>query len=197
MKEYLDSAGNTLVFLALFKPTLRLPTMTDTRDAQNFSRLLQTFRSPWIVSLVALVIRLAFLWIPPSRTHAFSLDYPPLGLEASNIAYSLAAHQGFASPFLWMSGPTGPTAWLTPVFPCMLSVIVRIFGAHTYASLLAILILNEFFSAATCLPLFYLATFRRKNEARSGRFAEDYQVISGPNVTFSLDIPNSLPNMYT
>src|SRR6266436_2369891 len=42
-----------------------------------------------------------------------------------------------------------------------------------------------------------LATFRRKNEARSGRFAEDYQVISGPNVTFSLDIPNSLPNMYT
>ena len=131
--------------------------MTDTKDAQSFSRLLQPFRSPWIVSLVALVIRLAFLWIPPSRTHAFSLDYPPLGLEASNIAYSLVAHQGFASPFLWMSGPTGPTAWLTPVFPCLLSVIIRIFGPHTYASLLAILILNEFFSAATCLPLFHIA----------------------------------------
>jgi hypothetical protein len=134
--------------------------MTKTKDSQSLSRLLQIFQSPWTISLLALVIRLAFLWIPPSRTHAFSLDYPPypnLGLEAWNIAHSLAAHQGFASPFLWMSGPTGPTAWLTPVFPCLLSVIVRIFGPHTYASLLAILILNEFFSAATCLPLFYLA----------------------------------------
>jgi Dolichyl-phosphate-mannose-protein mannosyltransferase len=131
--------------------------MTEIKDARNFPRFLKSLRSPWTVFLIALVIRLVFLWIPPSRTHAFNLDGPPLGLEASNIAYSLAAHQGFASPFLGMSGPTGPTAWLTPVFPWLLSVIVRIFGPHTYASLLAVLILNESLSAATCLPLFYLA----------------------------------------
>ncbi len=34
-----------------------------------------------------------------------------------------------------------------------------------------------------------LATFRRKNEARSGQFVEDYQAISSPNVTFPLTFP--------
>jgi hypothetical protein len=130
--------------------------MAKTRDAKP-SHFLEFLQLPWTVTVIALAIRLAFLWIPPSRTYAFSLDGPPLGLEASGIAYSLAANQGFASPFLVMSGPTGPTAWLTPVFPWLLSAIVRILGPHTYRSLLAIMILNESFSAATCLPLFCLA----------------------------------------
>src|SRR5438093_8693627 len=35
----------------------------------------------------------------------------------------------------------------------------------------------------------FLATFLRKNEARSGQFVEDYQAISSPNVTFPLTFP--------
>lgn len=129
----------------------------DIRSAPSRSRIPNLLKSRWTIVCVGLIVRLAFLAIPHSRTYAFTLDNPPLGLEAANIAYGLAAHQGFASPFLGMSGPTGPTAWLTPVFPWILSLIVRIFGPHTHASLLAILILNECFSAAACLPLFHAA----------------------------------------
>jgi len=86
--------------------------------------------------------------------HAFSLDYPPLGLEAANIAYSIAAHQGFSSPFLRVSGPSGPTAWLSPVYPYLLAIPVMIFGAHSFGALLAALILNQAFSGLTCWPLF-------------------------------------------
>jgi 4-amino-4-deoxy-L-arabinose transferase-like glycosyltransferase len=125
---------------------------------KTFSSQTQTrwLASPLSITCVALLIRLGYLFIPSSRMSAFSLDRPPLGLEAANIAYSIAAHHGFSSPFLTISGPTGPTAWLAPLYPYLLSILVTIFGAHTLGTLLAALVLNQTFSAITCWPLFHI-----------------------------------------
>jgi len=71
--------------------------------------------------------------------------------EAGNIAFSLAKGHGFSSPW-WQE--TGPTAWLTPVYPWIVSVIYRIFGIHTPHALYAAVLVNIIFSTATCVPIY-------------------------------------------
>jgi hypothetical protein len=79
------------------------------------------------------------------------LDAPTFGYEAVHIAQSLASGRGFSSPF----PDTGPTAWLAPIYPTILAADVRIFGAHSRASLVAAVLLNELCSVLTVLPIFY------------------------------------------
>lgn len=73
--------------------------------------------------------------------------------EAGNIAFSLAKGHGFSSPW-WQE--TGPTAWLTPVYPWIVSVIYRVFGIHTPHAFYAAVLLNIIFSAATCVPIYLI-----------------------------------------
>jgi 4-amino-4-deoxy-L-arabinose transferase-like glycosyltransferase len=110
------------------------------------------FGSPLAITGVAFLIRLGYLLTSNLVSGAIR---PILGREAINIAESVATHGGFASPFLNASGPTGPTAWLTPVFPYLLSVPMKIWGAGNLRAWLAILLLNGSFSALTCWPLFH------------------------------------------
>jgi 4-amino-4-deoxy-L-arabinose transferase-like glycosyltransferase len=72
--------------------------------------------------------------------------------ETGNVAQSLALGKGFSSLF---RRDTGPTAWLTPVYPLLLAGIFRIFGIFTAHSFYAIAFLNLLFSTATCVPIFY------------------------------------------
>ncbi|HET9400805.1 MAG TPA: glycosyltransferase family 39 protein, partial [Candidatus Acidoferrales bacterium] len=78
----------------------------------------------------------------------------PRGIEMLGVAKSLATGNGFSSPF---PIPTGPTAFVPPIYPSILSVILRIFGDHTNASAWAILLLQCFVSALTVAPIFALA----------------------------------------
>jgi len=55
----------------------------------------------------------------------------PFLFESGNIAVSLAKGNGFGSPF---RVDTGPTAWMSPLYPLLLSGILRIFGIYTYQS---------------------------------------------------------------
>ncbi len=57
-----------------------------------------------------------------------------------------------ASPF---RVPTGPTAWMTPVYPALLAGVFRVFGTYTFPSFLAASFLNILFSALVCIPLFF------------------------------------------
>jgi hypothetical protein len=104
--------------------------------------------------LAALVVRLivvAFVYqgfLDPGR------DQWKFGFEVGMVARSIATGHGFANPF-W--GETGPTAWLAPVFPYLLSRIFIIFGIKTKAAAIAMLTLNSLFSAFTCLPIFFVA----------------------------------------
>ena len=76
-----------------------------------------------------------------------------VGQETGSIAASIAAGHGFSSPFYL---PSGPTAWVTPVFPYILGAVFKIFGTYTFHSSVAIRALNVLFSALTCYPIIFL-----------------------------------------
>lgn len=78
----------------------------------------------------------------------------PFQNEAGSIAAALAEGKGFCCLF---RQPTGPTAWLAPVYPFLLAGIFKIFGIYSVASFYAAAVLNCIFSALVCVPLFGVA----------------------------------------
>ena len=124
------------------------------RDSAKAIPGLRYGRSLVFAVLAALVVRLIVVtfvyqgFLEPGR------DHWEFGFEVGMVARSIATGHGFANPF-W--GETGPTAWLTPVFPYLLSRIFIIFGIKTKAAAVAMLTLNSLFSALTCLPILFVA----------------------------------------
>ena len=110
--------------------------------------------SVWFIAAAALGTRLAFTWYQQSQVPHQALATVPFDQEAGNTAWALAEGRGFSNLF---RQETGPTAWLTPVYPFLLSLIFRMFGAFTLASFFAAAILNTLFSAAVTFPLYDLA----------------------------------------
>ena len=102
--------------------------------------------------VVALAARGGYAWNEwrqfPANVRARSAFFQ----ETGNIAQALARGKGFSD--LFRQG-TGPTAWLTPVYPLILAGIFRVFGIFTNASFAAALALNVAFSGAVCVPIFY------------------------------------------
>jgi hypothetical protein len=100
-----------------------------------------------------LLIRLAFVWDYQIHTPHSALSALPFLFESGNIAYSLASGHGFGSPF---RVDTGPTAWMTPLYPLILAAIMRVFGIYTFASWVAAVLMNVTFSTLACVPLYYV-----------------------------------------
>jgi hypothetical protein len=73
--------------------------------------------------------------------------------ETGHIAYSMVTGKGFASPF---QRDSGPTVWLTPVYPFLIAVIFKIFGIYTVHAVFAAVAMNILFSAAATIPIFYI-----------------------------------------
>jgi hypothetical protein len=115
-------------------------------------RLSKAATSLVLILAIALGARLTFAWNQERKMRADLVGLVPFLNETGNVAYSLAAGHGFSSPY-WQE--TGPTAWLTPVYPVLVAGVFRVFGIHTPRSFFAIVFLNILFSAATCVPLFY------------------------------------------
>src|SRR4051812_8357170 len=86
------------------------------------------FRLPLILA-AALLLRLGFLLHYVAHRPHQALGAIPFLFEPGNIAFSIAGGHGFASPF---RVETGPTAWMTPVWPYLLAGIFRIFGTYTF-----------------------------------------------------------------
>lgn len=108
--------------------------------------------SIWIILLVALAIRLGFMWQYESAHPKQAVSVIPFLFESGNIAHSLAAGHGFGSPF---RVDTGPTAWMTPAFPLLLAGIFRVFGAYTLRAWEAAVIFNILCCTLACVPIFY------------------------------------------
>jgi 4-amino-4-deoxy-L-arabinose transferase-like glycosyltransferase len=105
-----------------------------------------------LILIVALALRVAFAWNYVGQHSQQALSVIPFMFESSNIAVSLAQGHGFGSPF---RVPTGPTAWMTPVYPWLLSGVFRIFGTYTFYSYLAASALNILFTTLACIPIFF------------------------------------------
>jgi len=76
------------------------------------------------------------------------------GTEVSRIAASVARGQGFSSPF---HQPTGPSAWIPPVYPYLLAAIFYFFGVFTTASFWVVVAFNIVVHALTCFLLYRAA----------------------------------------
>jgi hypothetical protein len=108
--------------------------------------------SLWLIFLVALAARLSFAQYQESKFPHDLLAPAMFSQETGSIAKSLATGKGFSSPF---GKDTGPTAWLTPVYPLLVAGIFREFGIFTRASFFAVVLLNALFSSGVCVPIFY------------------------------------------
>jgi hypothetical protein len=94
---------------------------------------------------------MAFLYpeqLSPERDHWH------FGYEAGRIARSIVEGKGFSSPLF---ADTGPTAWMTPVYPGIVAGVFKICGVYTKASALVLLSLNALTSALNVIPIFLFA----------------------------------------
>ena len=110
--------------------------------------------SPWLIFSVALLLRLAFLFSQAHQVPAEALATIPFQNEVGSVAAALAQGQGFCCVF---HEPTGPTAWLAPIYPFFLASIFKLFGTFTVTSFYTASLFNCVFSALACWPLFYAA----------------------------------------
>src|SRR4029077_20038729 len=92
-----------------------------------------------LIVLAALGARLGFAANQVRKMPAEVVGTVPFENETGNIAFSLATGKGFSSPF---RTETGPTAWLTPVYPLMVAGVFRVFGIFTARAFFAVILLN-------------------------------------------------------
>jgi 4-amino-4-deoxy-L-arabinose transferase-like glycosyltransferase len=115
--------------------------------------LLTAATSWWLIFLVALLARLGFAWYMERQIPRDVLAPASFAQETGSIAQSLATGKGFSSPF---GKDTGPTAWLTPVYPLLVAGIFRVFGVFTRASFFTVVFLNALFSSGVCVAIFHV-----------------------------------------
>jgi hypothetical protein len=106
-----------------------------------------------LIVIVAFAMRVGFLWMAKHHAPTPFFDFP-YGYETGHIARSIALGKGFSSPLNGVD--TGPTAWLTPVFPYLLAGVFKLFGIYTYTSFLVIVTIDCLFSALACVPTFFI-----------------------------------------
>ena len=127
-----------------------------TRQFEFLLRLKQSFFGQpevWMV-LAAFLVRLAVVgFLYPERLNP-DRDHWRFAGETGRIARSIVQGRGFSSP---LHADTGPTAWMTPVYPFLLACVFKVFGIYTKASAIFMLSLDSLFSALTCIPVFLIA----------------------------------------
>jgi hypothetical protein len=115
-------------------------------------RLLAAATSLSLIFLVALGTRLGFAWDQTRKIPREVIGIASFAQETGSIASALVRGKGFSSPF---GRETGPTAWLTPVYPLLVAGVFRVFGIFTNASFFAVVFLNALFSSAVCIAIFH------------------------------------------
>jgi len=115
-------------------------------------KVLRLLMSAWFIALVALALRLAYLIYMAHLIPAEVLATVPFQNEVGNVASALAQGQGFCCLF---RQPTGPTAWLAPVYPLIVACLFKLLGIFTLRSFYAAVFLNCVFSSFASFPLFH------------------------------------------
>jgi hypothetical protein len=105
-----------------------------------------------LIVLVAMGARLGFAWNQERKIPREVIGTVTFEQETGNIAYSLATGKGFSSPF---RRETGPTAWLTPLYPLLVAGVFRVFGIFTAKSFFTVVFLNALFSSLACVPIYF------------------------------------------
>jgi Dolichyl-phosphate-mannose-protein mannosyltransferase len=104
-----------------------------------------------LIITIAFVARVGFAVSQARKIPDAALAHVPFENETGSIAQAIATGQGFSNPF---ARKTGPTAWLTPIYPWLVVVAFKIFGVFTIRAFYFLVFLNIVFSSAVCMPLF-------------------------------------------
>ncbi len=130
-----------------------MPEQSSNQDSQLIlRRRLPSFVIRQVV--VALGIRLVVMvFLLPEQLEP-QRDHWHFGYEAGRIARSIVEERGFSSPLF---ADTGPTAWMTPVYPYLVAGVFKIFGVYTKTSAIVLLSLNALMSAVVCVLVFLIA----------------------------------------
>ena len=110
--------------------------------------------SVWFVTLVAFAIRIVVVAFEYHGQLNPRRDHWPFGYETGRIARAIVTGRGFSDP---VTVGSGPTAWMTPVYPYLVAGVFKLFGIYSTASAVILLSLNALFSALTCIPVFFMA----------------------------------------
>jgi 4-amino-4-deoxy-L-arabinose transferase-like glycosyltransferase len=102
--------------------------------------------------LVAFALRFGFvLW---KRTwYVAPGNVLPFGAEIASIAQRIVEGRGFSSPFYV---ETGPTAWISPVYPYLNALVFKLFGVFSRASAIALLLLQCLMAGGTGVAIYAL-----------------------------------------
>jgi 4-amino-4-deoxy-L-arabinose transferase-like glycosyltransferase len=109
--------------------------------------------SPWAMVIAALALRLVVMGFVYTDRLDPARDHWTFGWETGRVARSIAAGQGFSSPY---PEPTGPTTLVPPAYTYLVAGVFRLFGIYTPSSALVMLTINNLFSSLTCLPVFFI-----------------------------------------
>lgn len=119
------------------------------------------FSAPWAIFWAALFVRIAYMTL----AHTYHVrpygNHFGFGWEMGRIARSLVTGYGYSSPF---HGHTGPTAWVTPLYPFMIAGVFRLTGVYTALSAWILIAINCVFSALMVRTTWEIAArcFNRK-----------------------------------
>jgi hypothetical protein len=125
------------------------------------SRGAQT-RFPWIIFWIALAVRLAAMTLGHYYRFSSIEDHFGFGWEMGRVARSLATGHGYGNVF--SDHPSGPTAWVTPLYPLILAADFRLFGVYSALSAWVILAFDSLLNALMVRTTWEIATrcFNRK-----------------------------------
>jgi Dolichyl-phosphate-mannose-protein mannosyltransferase len=112
------------------------------------------FRAPMRIFWIGLVVRLLYITLAHTYRVRLILDHFQFGWEMGRIARAVVTGHGYSDPFL---GPSGPTAWIAPLYPLLLAGVFKLFGVYTAQSAWVILAINSVFSAGTALAVYEIA----------------------------------------
>jgi len=111
--------------------------------AEKTGRLLA---HPGTMVVTAFLIRYGLFYSFRIRGPYPMTDVFPIGYETGRIARALALGLGYSSPLKF---DTGPTAWMTPLYPFVLAGVFKVFGVYSWESFLVISAIDCAFSALT------------------------------------------------
>jgi 4-amino-4-deoxy-L-arabinose transferase-like glycosyltransferase len=121
----------------------------------------------WPIFWAAFLVRVLYMTLAHTYRIRLYEDHFDFGWEMARVARALVTGYGYADPFI--TGHTGPTAWLPPAYTLIIAAAFKLFGVYTPLSAWLLLAINSVFSAATIPAIYEIAVrcFNRRVAAWS------------------------------
>lgn len=124
-------------------------------------RLRAVVTSLTLTVAIAFVARVGFAVSQARKISGAALAHVPFENETGSIAQAIATGQGYSNPF---ARNTGPTTWLTPIYPWLVVVAFKIFGVFTIRAFYFLVFLNIVFLGRLASRFMRWADISRESE---------------------------------